>query len=242
MAHAAVLGLFLAWPSPSPDSAPRIIVSTGDAGHVMQIFFVPPQENDEHEWCSAPSLPERVEPGEELVQDANLRVEIDLPELVLEEPEWDEPARDPVIIAEAPGAKPLPPPELSFPTTENVKLFLPKKRRAQPVLTAASNQPIATPSAAATRGIDREADVREHPSPVYPYPCRKRGQEGDVIVRVTVSPEGKAEETVVERPSPYKLLNESALAAARRAEFIPALRDGTAVRATVRLRFRFVLG
>ena len=77
--------------------------------------------------------------------------------------------------------------------------------------------------------------------PRYPYSARARGETGKVTVSVHVSPAGTVESAEVVSGSGVTALDESALAAARKACFKPAEEDGRAVAADINLQFDFQL-
>ncbi len=75
----------------------------------------------------------------------------------------------------------------------------------------------------------------------YPPAARKRGWEGTVVLRITISREGTVEQAVVHTSSGFPILDESALQTVQTWEFEPA-RDGEfAVPATVEQSIRFTL-
>ena len=61
-----------------------------------------------------------------------------------------------------------------------------------------------------------------NPAPRYPYLARRRGQEGRVVLRVRVNPDGWAEAVSIRESSGYHLLDEAALQAVRQWRFLPA--------------------
>jgi TonB family protein len=75
--------------------------------------------------------------------------------------------------------------------------------------------------------------------PEYPALPREAGVEGRVVVAVLVDRTGRVHDAVVERSVP--MLDESALAAARRYRFTPALSNGHPVAVWVRIPFDFRL-
>ncbi|MDD4871486.1 MAG: TonB family protein [Kiritimatiellae bacterium] len=85
---------------------------------------------------------------------------------------------------------------------------------------------------------DTESFVDIHPT--YPLGARLRGEEGVVVVRVTVSPEGHAVNVEVMKSSGYAALDESAIDALKRARFV-ARNGGTIRGGEVTLPFRFKL-
>lgn len=80
------------------------------------------------------------------------------------------------------------------------------------------------------------------PTPaVYPPRSIELGQQGEVLVRVRLEPDGAAAEIVVWRSSNFPLLDRAALSAVRGWHFLPALRDGRPVAAWVEIPVRFHL-
>jgi protein TonB len=85
---------------------------------------------------------------------------------------------------------------------------------------------------------DTESFVDVHPT--YPLGARMRGEEGVVIVRVTVNRWGHAEKVEVIKSSGYAALDDSAVDALKRARFV-AKNGGTIMGGEVTLPFRFKL-
>ncbi len=83
---------------------------------------------------------------------------------------------------------------------------------------------------------------RHPPKPaVYPPRAIELNQQGEVIVRVRLDPEGAAVEIVVHRPSGHQMLDRAAVAAVKSWHFLPAVRDGRPVSAWVEIPVRFHL-
>jgi periplasmic protein TonB len=68
-----------------------------------------------------------------------------------------------------------------------------------------------------------------NPPPEYPEFAADQGYEGTVILRVKVSPNGKPAEVKVKKSSGFSLLDDAAVAAAKRWAFTPAKRGNTPV-------------
>ncbi len=75
--------------------------------------------------------------------------------------------------------------------------------------------------------------------PVYPEEMRRQQIGGTVLLRVTISADGAAEDVTLAKTSGYKALDESALEAVRTWRFEPARRNKIAVRYTVKLPITF---
>jgi len=74
-----------------------------------------------------------------------------------------------------------------------------------------------------------DAAYLNNPEPPYPPASRRLGEEGKVILRVRVSPEGNPEEVEVKTSTGSPRLDDSARRTVRRWQFIPARRGGNAV-------------
>jgi protein TonB len=83
---------------------------------------------------------------------------------------------------------------------------------------------------------------RHPPTPAsYPPRAVELNQQGEVLVRVRLDPEGTAVEIVLHRTSGFPLLDSAAVAAVRRWQFLPAMRDSRPVAAWVEIPVRFHL-
>ena len=100
-----------------------------------------------------------------------------------------------------------------------------------------------TPSAvsSASAGVNALPRPAAAIYPTYPVLSRRRGEEGTVTVAVRVSADGRVEEVKVVRSSGRSRLDRAAVAAVRRARFIPAREKGRPVPGTTELTFRFRL-
>jgi len=85
------------------------------------------------------------------------------------------------------------------------------------------------------------ANYGSNPKPEYPDVARSRGWEGKVLLRVQVSTEGPSEEVAVNRSSSHDVLDESAVAAVEKWQFIPAKRGNTPVACSVIVPIIFTL-
>jgi len=85
------------------------------------------------------------------------------------------------------------------------------------------------------------ADYLHNPKPSYPLLARRLKLEGTVIVRVLVSPEGKAKIVRLETSAGSQVLDQAALDAVQAWSFVPAQQGGQAVSAWVDVPIRFHL-
>jgi protein TonB len=112
---------------------------------------------------------------------------------------------------------------------------------------AAQAAPAATAAAPAPQPqgeipVIREARFREPPTPArYPSRAIDLSQQGTVIVRALVAPDGKADEIVVWRSSGYALLDAAALRAVRGWSFEPASVGSRRITAWVEVPVRFAI-
>jgi len=124
----------------------------------------------------------------------------------------------PVAPAPAPARSPSPPADQQVATL------------APPALPAA---PILPPQPISGLATNRKPD--------YPMAARERGQQGRVVLRVQVSPEGAPLGVTVLSTSGYPLLDKAALTAVERWRFRPATQAGVAVAGAADVPFEFKL-
>jgi protein TonB len=94
--------------------------------------------------------------------------------------------------------------------------------------------PLAAPPASVQATQPRfDADYLDNPKPPYPPLSRRMGEQGRVVLRVHVAPDGAAGEVLLHASSGSPRLDESALATVRRWKFVPARRGTDAVAAWV---------
>ena len=79
----------------------------------------------------------------------------------------------------------------------------------------------------------------ESPGPRYPTRALRRGESGEVLLRIEVDPRGVPARVDVASSSGSRDLDRAAVAAAKRWRFRPAMRDGTPVAGTVNVPIAF---
>lgn len=79
------------------------------------------------------------------------------------------------------------------------------------------------------------------PAPVYPALSQRRGEQGRVVLRVTISPHGRAEQVRVLHSSGYARLDQAAVDAVEPARFRPYTEGSVAFSAVADIPFDFVL-
>lgn len=103
---------------------------------------------------------------------------------------------------------------------------------------------VETPSAESTREtaqVDVPPQTRTAFRPIYPRGCRARHEEGVVTLLISVADDGHVESVAVAESSGVADLDAAAVAAARRAVFTPAFRNGQTVAGSVRVPIAFRL-
>ena len=111
-----------------------------------------------------------------------------------------------------------------------------------PVVSQAEARPTtAVPPAETVTQPRFDADYLKNPAPPYPPLSRRMGEEGKVILRVVVSPQGNAESVDVKTSSGSTSLDEAAQKSVRNWRFIPAKRGDTAIQSAVLVPIIFKL-
>lgn len=86
-----------------------------------------------------------------------------------------------------------------------------------------------------------DAAYLQNPEPEYPALAQQLNEEGRVLLRVLVSPEGRAEQVELKQGSGFSRLDQAALAAVKRWRFQPARRGAESVAAWVLVPITFHL-
>jgi TonB family protein len=81
----------------------------------------------------------------------------------------------------------------------------------------------------------------ENQKPIYPQEARKKGYEGEVILRVEVLRNGRVGQIDVKKSSGYELLDRSALATVKQWRFVPAQKGEKAIPLWVNIPVKFQL-
>lgn len=85
------------------------------------------------------------------------------------------------------------------------------------------------------------ANYLNNPPPAYPFAARRRGIEGNVLVRAEISTEGKCLRVELVKSSGADMLDQAALEAVKAWRFVPARRGAQAVVAWVDVPLAFKL-
>jgi len=97
---------------------------------------------------------------------------------------------------------------------------------APPPPAPAAPVPVAPPPAVAAH---EGANYLRNPRPAYPELAQRRGWEGEVLLRVRVSPDGRPATISVQKSSGRDLLDTTAVDAVRSWSFVPARQGGQAI-------------
>ena len=157
-------------------------------------------------------------------------------------------------IVKPPEAKPLPvvkpqpvkqqhtpTPRTPTPQIEATQSMLPAP--AAPVAAPPVEIKAAPPAPAAEPLVQPrfDADYLKNPAPNYPPLSRRMGEEGKVILRVLVNPQGSAESVEIRTSSGSQRLDDAAVNTVKHWKFIPAKRGDTAVQSAVLVPIIFKL-
>lgn len=135
-----------------------------------------------------------------------------------------------------PVSVPVPPPE---PVPVPVVLPAPV---LEPVRQAAVAVPVAQPAPPAPIAPPRfDADYLDNPAPSYPGLSRSLGEQGRVLLRVYVSPDGNALQVEIRESSGYEKLDKAARNTVKRWRFVPAKQGERGVAAWVLVPISFSL-
>ncbi len=81
----------------------------------------------------------------------------------------------------------------------------------------------------------------ENPKPLYPQEARRKGYEGEVVLRVEVLSDGRVGGIEVKHSSGYEILDRSALKAVKQWRFVPAKKGEKAISQWVNIPIKFQL-
>lgn len=200
-------------------------------------------------WLSQPQEP--VTPAQPLMMEVSL-VSAPGPKASAAPPAPPKPAVEPPKPKKMPVKKPLKkktpvkPKQATPPKAEaTAREMLPAPSPAESAAASSESQNVsAAPSAqasAAKAPVQAQpytearvnANYGANPPPKYPAIAKRRGWQGTVRLRVSVTAEGYSEAIAVQSSSGYEELDESAIAAVEKWRFIPARRGDTAVASSV---------
>ena len=138
-------------------------------------------------------------------------------------------------------SKPVAAPQTPTPKLETTSSNLPSP--AAPTVAPSESKP-APAAASAGEAVSQarfDADYLKNPAPPYPALSRRMGEEGKVILRVTVNAQGAADNVEIKTSSGSARLDESAQRTVKSWKFIPAKRGDVAVQSIVLVPIIFKL-
>jgi len=147
----------------------------------------------------------------------------------------------PVVKPTPVHQKPVPTPKAPTPQIEATTSSVPSP--SAPVVAPTETKP-APPGPAAAEPVSQarfDADYLRNPSPPYPPLAKRMGEEGKVVLRVSVNPQGTADSVEIKTSSGSVRLDESAQKTVRNWRFIPAKRGDIPVQSWVLVPIIFKL-
>jgi len=143
------------------------------------------------------------------------------------------------------GLQPLEPPPLIVATTEAPASYAaPAPSTPQPQPPVAAATPKSAADAVAIAPITPpvfNADYLDNPPPVYPALSRRMSEQGKVVLRVLVNPQGGADQVELRTSSGSTRLDNAAVETVRRWRFVPARQGDQPIAAWVLIPISFTL-
>lgn len=136
--------------------------------------------------------------------------------------------------APAPVIVPAPPPQ---PAPVPVGLQAPAPEPVKAVVVAS----VAAPAPAPIVPPRFDADYLDNPAPAYPAISRRLGEQGRVLLRVYVNPDGNAAQVEIRETSGFERLDKAARDTVQRWRFLPAKQGERGVAAWVLVPISFSL-
>jgi TonB family protein len=172
------------------------------------------------------------------------KVEVALPKKE-QEPVSTSPVQSEVRIVSVSEPKPSP--------SNNEKIEMGSKKEERVVLASLGNPvPVVNPSekswVAMKNPFLSESEIlfaqprySKNSKPLYPQEARKKGYEGEVLLRVEVLSNGRVGEIEVRRSSGHEVLDRSAITAVKQWKFVPAKKGDSTVSVWVNIPVTFQL-
>jgi len=162
---------------------------------------------------------------------------------LLQAPEMEKPPEAkplPVVKPQPVKQRPTPTPKTPTPVIETTTSTL----AAPSAPAVAAPDPKPAPAAPAAEPVSQarfDADYLRNPAPSYPPLSRRMGEEGKVVLRVSVNPQGTADSVEIRTSSGSPRLDEAAQKTVRNWKFIPAKRGDAAIQSWVLVPIIFKL-
>lgn len=110
-----------------------------------------------------------------------------------------------------------------------------------PVPPPAPAVPPAPASPAKVELPSSDADYLQNPPPAYPPISKRLGEQGKVVVRVLIGPDGTAQKAEIRQSSGFERLDRAAMATVLRWRYVPGKRSGVAEAMWFNVPITFVL-
>ena len=151
------------------------------------------------------------------------------------------PEAKPLPMAKPQPVRPQPQPKPAQPQIEATTSNVPAP--SAPVAPAVESKPTppAPPAPEPVSQARFDADYLKNPAPAYPPLSRRMGEEGKVILRVSVTPQGTADNVEIKTSSGSARLDEAAQKTVRTWKFVAAKRGDTPVQSWVLVPIIFKL-
>ena len=149
-------------------------------------------------------------------------------------------AAKPRPVATKPKVKSSPPPK-AVNRPRPVPVEPPQTASLMPTAAPTSAQPVPTPAVPPLREPQYQSASLRNPAPSYPPLSRRFGEQGEVMLRVLVSPAGEALQVELLASSGHRRLDEAARKMVAKWRFIPAQRGQEKIQAWVRVPVVFQL-
>ena len=139
------------------------------------------------------------------------------------------------VVKESPSPLPVPSEQVSEPVAEPTPTVATKTTEvAEPAPAKAEPEPVIEPPKFG-------AAYLHNPAPDYPSGSRRAREQGRVLLKVIVSTKGEAEDVQLDTSSGFSRLDEAAIDAVKKWQFIPAKRNNQPIRAGVLVPVKFSL-
>ncbi len=159
------------------------------------------------------------------------------------EPKPTEATRQPIVKPQSVREKPRPVPTPKAPVSPleatRSEIVEPTAPVAAPVISPPT--PPAPPVSETLTLARFDADYLRNPAPHYPPIAERLGEEGKVVLRVSVNPQGLADSVEIKTSSGSTRLDDSAQKTVRHWKFIPAKRGDVPVQSSVLVPIIFKL-
>ncbi len=141
-------------------------------------------------------------------------------------------------------ATPEPPAVLAAPTAAPTAPAVPAAPPAPPPPPAPPAPPPAPPAPPPPAKVElpsSKADYLHNPPPEYPRMSKRLGEQGKVVVRVLIGPDGAPQKVELQTSSGFERLDKSAMDAAMRWRYVPGKRGGVAEAMWYQVPIQFTL-